>query len=102
MQRSRDRNDSENGSVIEVPSVEERQQSSQQARALPRSRPTSVRFDDPEVIAKMKQFHDDLTGLQLQKCSICLEQFPCMSISDKHIYHDKHPVNYMIVILVLP
>ena len=51
-----------------------------------------MRFDDPEMIAKMKQFHDDLTGLQLQKCSICLEQFPCMSISDSGSC--KHCDNY--------
>ena len=75
-QPRRDGCHSENASITEDP-AEEGQHPCQQTRRLPR-------FDDPEVIAKMTQFHDELAGLQLQKCSICLERFPNISINNNH------------------
>ena len=53
-QPRRDGYHSENASITEDP-AEEGQHSCQQTRRLPR-------FDDPEVIAKMTQFHDELAG----------------------------------------
>ena len=38
------------------------------------------RFDDPELIAKMRGFHDSLAALQSERYCVCLEQFPNMAI----------------------
>ena len=62
----------------------------------PAQPPRLPQFDDPELIhsAKMRGFHDSLAALQLERCCICLEQFPNMSINDsgscKCCDNDKH------------
>ena len=52
------------------------------------------RFDDPELIAKIRGSHDSLAALQLERCCVCLERFPNMSINNsgscKRCDNDKH------------
>ena len=52
-------------------------------------------FDDPElIIAEIRGFHDSLAALQSERCYVCLEGFPNMSINDssscKRCDNDKH------------
>ena len=39
-------------------------------------------FNNPEVIAKMRDFHNDIAALQSVKCLICYEQFPSISVNE--------------------
>ena len=42
-----------------------------------------LQFNNPEVIAKMRNFYNDMAALQSVKCLICFEQFPSI------FYHDE-------------
>ena len=44
--------------------------------------PRQLHYSDPTVIAKIKEFHNEVTSLEPVKCPICLEQFPSISIND--------------------
>ena len=66
---------------------EERTQDPQRPQRLPQ-------FNNPEVIAKMRDFHNDMAALQAVKCMICYEWFPSISVNEirscKRCHNDKH------------
>ena len=51
-------------------------------------------FNDPVIVNKITEFYNDLTTLEMKKCSICSEQFPNLKIdstgSCKRCSMDKH------------
>ena len=65
----------------------QRTQDPQQPQRLPQ-------FNSPEVIAKMRHFHNDMAALQAVKCLICFERFPSISVNEigscKRCHNDKH------------
>ena len=62
----------------------EHTQDPQQPQRLPQ-------FNNPEVIAKMRDF---MAALQAVKCMICYERFPSISVNEirscKRCHNDKH------------
>ena len=52
------------------------------------------RFDHPDIIAKMTEFHEHMDSLQSAKCDVCLEQFPNLRLdtqqSCRRCATDKH------------
>ena len=52
-------------------------------------------FDDPDVIAKISKFYDDLNSLQCNvQCAVCQEQFPFITLTANNLcarcQKDKH------------
>ena len=47
-------------------------------------------YNDPDIIATMRQFHDELATLEAVKCSTCLEQFPSIAVNDNGICRRCH------------
>ena len=39
-------------------------------------------FDDPSIITKISQYHDELMSLAFNQCTICLENFPTLKLRD--------------------
>ena len=64
----------------------QRTQDPQQPQRLPQL--------NPDVIAKMRDFHNDMAALQAVKCLICFERFPSISVNEigscKRCHNDKH------------
>ena len=62
-------------------------------------------FDDPSIVSKVAQFHDELMSLAFSKCTVCLENFPSLKVntsgmctrchSDKHLPKLYSPHNNM-------
>ena len=51
-------------------------------------------FDDPSVISKIATFHEQLMSLTFHKCTVCLENFPSLTINSAGVclrcHSDKH------------
>ena len=64
--------------------TERRRNSHQDSTRLPtREEPPS--FDDPGVVRKMTEFHNDLLGLQASRCTVCVERFPSICVDTTSI-----------------
>ena len=38
-------------------------------------------FDDPSIVSKVAQFHNELMSLAFNKCTVCLKSFPSLKIN---------------------
>ena len=49
-------------------------------------------FDDPSVIRKVSEYHNDLMSLTFNQCDVCLENFPSLKINNAgaRCLVDKH------------
>jgi len=49
-------------------------------------------FDDPSIIRKVSEYHNDLMSLTFNQCDVCLENFPSLKINNAgaRCLVDKH------------
>lgn len=56
--------------------------------------PQQFHIDDPTIVAKITEFHNELASLEPVRCSTCLERFPSISLNDgdccKRCHNDNH------------
>ena len=56
--------------------------------------PQQLHINDPIVVAKITEFHNDFESLEPVRCSTCLERFPSISFNNmdcsKRCHNDYH------------
>ena len=70
------------------------QEQDDQHQLPPFCEPRQLHINDPTVVAKIIEFHNDLESLKPVRCSTCLERFPSISFNNmdccKRCHNDNH------------